>query len=273
MNLSFEGVSFAYPNGAQALLEASLQIRAGHQVAWIGANGAGKSTLARLTNGLLRPIQGRVLIGDWDTREHRVSELAHRIGYVFQNPDEQLFARTLLEEVAFGPRNLGRSPGEVDAAVSEALAALDLSDSAQVNPFDLPPARRKDLGLAAILAMRPPILILDEPTTGQDAEGLERLGRVLRQARARSQTTITITHDMEFCSEHADRLTVFSQGRILIEGPVDEVFQRRDLLDRAMVEPPQLIRLAERLHLPDRPLAVDPFLESWRAARGGEVRA
>jgi energy-coupling factor transport system ATP-binding protein len=120
--------------------------------------------------------------------------------------------------------------------------------------------------------MRPPILILDEPTTGQDAQGLERLGRVLRRARAQSQTTIMITHDMEFCSEHADRLAVFAQGRILIEGPVDEVFQRRDLLDRAMVEPPQLIRLAERLHLADRPLGVDPFLESWQAARGGEVR-
>ncbi|MEX0788313.1 MAG: ABC transporter ATP-binding protein [Anaerolineales bacterium] len=272
MNLSVEGVSFAYPNGAQALQDVSLQIPAGQQVAWIGANGAGKSTLARLANGLLRPLLGRVQVGDWDTREHRVSELAHRVGHVFQNPDEQLFARTLREEVAFGPRNLGRSPAVVNAAVMEALAALDLSDLAEVNPYDLPPARRKDLGLAAILAMQPPIVILDEPTTGQDAEGLERLGRVLRQARTRSQTMITITHDMEFCSEYADRLAVFSEGKILIEGPVGEVFRRRDLLDLAQVEPPQLIRLADRLHLPDLPLGVDSFLESWQAARGGEGR-
>ena len=271
MNLSFEGVSFRYPNGVQALQKVDLEIRAGEQVAWIGANGAGKSTLARLTNGLLRPVQGRVLVGDWDTRAHAVSDLARRVGYVFQNPDEQLFARSLREEVGFGPRNLGLSPADIDAAVREALAALDLSESAEANPYDLSPARRKELGLAAILAMRPPILILDEPTTGQDARGLARLGRVLGRARARGQTTITITHDMDFCSEHAQRVVVFSEGQILTEGPAHEVFARRDLLDRAQVEPPQLVRLAEGLRLPDHPLNVDQFLESWRAAMGDEV--
>lgn len=248
-----------------------MHIRAGEQIAWIGANGAGKSTLARLANGLLRPSHGKVLVGDWDTRGHAVSELARRVGYVFQNPDEQLFARTLREEISFGPRNLGMSPGEVDSAVSESLAALDLTDVAQAHPYDLSPSRRKDVGLAAILAMGPSILILDEPTTGQDARGLDRLGRVLRQARARSQTTILITHDMEFCSEYADRVAVFSQGRILTEGSAPEVFQRSELLDRAQVDPPQLVRLGESLHLPDPPLSVDLFLDSWRAARGTEL--
>jgi energy-coupling factor transport system ATP-binding protein len=264
MNISVESVSFQYPNGMRALEDIRLQIQAGEQVAWIGANGAGKSTLARLLNGLLRPQQGRISIGDWKTSDHRVNELARRVGYVFQNPDEQLFARTLREEVAFGPRNLGLPAAQVEAAVETALGAVDLMDRAAINPYDLHPARRKELGLATILAMDPKILILDEPTTGQDAHGLDRLGRVLADWRRRGRTVILITHDMEFCSEHADRVVVFSQGRILIDGTSHEVFAQSDLLPRAQIDPPQLARLARALGLPGMPTDVEAFLMLWR---------
>ncbi|MGH2605148.1 MAG: energy-coupling factor ABC transporter ATP-binding protein [Anaerolineales bacterium] len=270
MNLEIDGVSFRYPNGAQAISNVRMQIRSGEQVAWIGANGAGKSTLARLANGLLRPQEGVVRVGDWDTRRRRVSELARRVGYVFQNPDEQLFARNLREEVAFGPRNLGRTAAEVEQAVEASLKALDLLANADDNPFDLHPARRKELGLASILAMDPAILILDEPTTGQDAPGVGRLGRVLGDLRRRGRTVILISHDMEFCAEYADRIAVFSQGRVVLDAPARQAFSRLEILASAQVDPPQLARLAAALDLDAVPLSVDEFLEAWRGERGGE---
>lgn len=272
MNLEIDGVSFRYPNGARAVSDIRMQVASGEHLAWIGANGAGKSTLARLVNGLLRPQQGSIRVGDWDTRQRRVSELARRVGYAFQNPDEQLFARSLREEVAFGPRNLKRNPSEVEHAVETALDAVGLLPQADENPFDLSPARRRDLGLASILAMDPPVLILDEPTTGQDAPGIDRLGRVLDDLRRRGRTVILITHDMEFCAERADRIAVFWHGEILLDGPARQVFARPEVLAKAQVDPPQLTRLAAALDLGAVPLTVDEFLQAWRGERGGESR-
>lgn len=273
MNLEIDGVSFRYPNGAQAVSRIRMKIESGEQVAWIGANGAGKSTLARLVNGLLQPQEGVVRVGDWDTRRRRVSELARRVGYVFQNVDEQLFARSLREEVGFGPRNLGRPAAEVRQAVEASLEAIGLLARADDNPFDLHPARRKELGLASILAMDPAILILDEPTTGQDAPGVGRLGRVLDDLRRRGRTVILISHDIEFCAEHADRIAVFSQGQILLDGPARQVFARPEILATAQVDPPQLVRLAAALDLSTTPLSVDEFLQAWRGEPPGGRRS
>ncbi|MGH2627104.1 MAG: energy-coupling factor ABC transporter ATP-binding protein, partial [Anaerolineales bacterium] len=172
----------------------------------------------------------------------------------------------------FGPRNLKRTAQVVEQAVEASLAAVDLLAQADENPFDLHPARRKELGLASILAMDPAILILDEPTTGQDAPGIARLGRVLDELRRRGRTVILISHDMEFCAERADRIAVFWQGQVLMDGPARQVFSRPEILARAQVDRPQLARLAAALGLGAVPLSVDEFLDAWRGGRIGERR-
>jgi energy-coupling factor transport system ATP-binding protein len=206
VKVSVEHVSFSYPGGVEALRDVSLTIEPGEAVAILGENGAGKSTLAKHLNGLLRPGAGRVLIGDWDTREHTAAQMAQRVGYVFQNPDDQLFERAVRKEVAFGPHNLGFPDAEVDRLVSEALDQVGLADRADAHPYDLPLFERKLLTLGAVLAMQTPIIIFDEPTTGQDARGMERIGRIIEDLRAEGRTVITISHDVDFCAEHFPRL-------------------------------------------------------------------
>jgi energy-coupling factor transport system ATP-binding protein len=267
VKITIEQVSYAYPNGVKALAGINLEIAAGQQVAWIGANGAGKSTLARHLNGLLLPQTGRVLLDQLDTRGQDAADLSRLVGYVFQNPDEQLFSRTVWEEVAFGPRNLGQPVEAVETSVEAALTAVDLAAEAQRHPYDLPRFRRQDLGLASILAMDPQVLILDEPTTGQDRHGTDRLSRVLDEWRARGRTLILISHDMDFCAEHADRAVVFSAGRLVLDGRAQDVFGRAEVLGSASLDPPQLVRLARALGWSETPLGVEPFLEAWAARR------
>ncbi len=267
MKVTVDGVSFVYPNGIRAVDRVRLDVPAGQRIGWIGANGAGKSTLARHLNGLLRPQHGRVLVGDWDTREHPTSEFAARVGYVFQNPDEQLFARTLWEEVAFGPRNLGRSAAEVRIAVAAALEPLGLGGLATAHPYDLRPAQRRDLCLASVLAMATPVLILDEPTTGQDSRGIQRLTQVLESLRELRRTVILISHDIDFCADQVERVVVFAAGHVLIDDRPDQVFSRSDVLEQARVDGPQLVRLARALELPALPWDVEGFVDSWAAIR------
>jgi len=267
MNIVVTDVTFRYPNGVQALSGVNLAIAGGEAVAVIGENGAGKTTLARHLNGLLRPQQGRVRIGDWDTREHTVAQLAHRVGYVFQNPDDQLFERTVRRELAFGPRNLGRDEAAIEAAVAQALARLDLEAVADSHPYDLSPAQRRLVALAAVLAMETPIVVLDEPTTGQDAAGTALLGRVIADLKAAGRTVITISHDIDFVAEHFPRLIVMAAGRILADGPTEWVLAQTGLLAQAQVDPPQLVRLAVALGLPGVPTTVDAFLDLWVRTR------
>jgi len=268
MNVVVADVVFRYPGGVQALAGVSLEVVSGEAVAIIGENGAGKTTLARHLNGLLRPQQGYVRIGDWDTREHTVAQLAHRVGYVFQNPDDQLFERTVRRELAFGPRNLGRREAEVEAAVARALNRLGLEALAESHPYDLSLAQRRLVALAAVLAMETPIVVLDEPTTGQDAAGTALLGRVIADLRAEGRTVITISHDMDFVAEHFPRVVVMADGRILADGPTEEVLAQTGLLTQAQVDPPQLVRLATALGLPGIPTTVDAFLALWARTQG-----
>jgi energy-coupling factor transport system ATP-binding protein len=261
MNIIVSDLHFTYPAGVAALRGVSLSVAAGETVAVLGENGAGKTTLVKHFNGLLRPAGGQVTVGDWRTHEHTVAQLAARVGYVFQNPDEQLFERTVRAEVAFGPRNLGRLHAEVQAAVSEALQMVGLTGHAGEHPYDLNRSQRKLLAIAAILAMRTPIVVLDEPTTGQDARGLAHIGEIVGWLKAAGRTVIAISHDVEFCAEHFDRAIVMAAGLIVADGPAGDVFYRADALHSAAVEPPQLARLAAALGLPGTPLRVEQFVD------------
>jgi energy-coupling factor transport system ATP-binding protein len=265
MTISFRDVSFSYPSGVEAVRGVSLEIADGEAVAIIGENGAGKTTLVRHINGLLRPTRGEVQVGDWDTCSHTVAALARRAGYVFQNPDDQLFERTVRAEVAFGPRNLGCVAGEIAARVADALARVGLADMGNVHPYDLHPSQRKLVALAAALAMRTPILILDEPTTGQDTPGVARLSEIVAALKAEGTTLITITHDIDFCAEHFERVIVMAQGRVLADGPAADVLAQPAPLAEAEVDPPQLMRLAAALGLNAAPLTVEDFVDALGA--------
>ena len=239
-SIEFEAVSFAYPDGTRALADVSLRIEPGESVAIVGQNGSGKSTLVRHLNGLLRPGSGRVQLDGVDVRPVHVAHLAAWVGLAFQNPDRQLFAGHVSAEVEFGPRNLGIRGAELTERVALALAAVGLDGVAGANPYDLGYSRRKLLALASVLAMRTPVLILDEPTTGQDARGVARVQDVVARAAAEGRTVIAISHDMRFVAECFGRVVVMRAGRVGLDGRPGAVFAAlaRKLAARPHLEPP-----------------------------------
>ena len=264
MKIQISNLQFSYPGGVQALRGISLDINSSEQVAIVGQNGAGKTTLVKHLNGLLQPSSGAVRIGDWDTKEHSVAKLARRVGYVFQNPDEQLFSKNVGTEVAFGPRNLGFSAEQVQGQVKDALAMTELSDKTETNPYDLSPTWRKMVALASVIAMDTPIFIFDEPTTGQDAANIARIANVIRTLRERGKTVITITHDIDFCAENFERVIAMSQGKVLLDGGANEVLGQDELLAQTYVDPPQLTRLGKRLGFKNTVRNAEEFLAALK---------
>jgi len=260
LNIEIANLHFTYPTGVQALRGISLTIESGEQVAIVGQNGAGKTTLVKHLNGLLQPTSGSVRIGDWETREHTVAKLARRVGYVFQNPDEQLFSKNVATEVAFGPRNLGFSDEQIQTLIQDALLMTELSNKTETNPYDLSPTWRKMVALASVIAMDTPIVIFDEPTTGQDAANIARIANVIKTLRERGKTVITITHDIDFCAENFERVLAMSQGQALLDGPANEVLGQEEVLATTYVDPPQLTRLGKRLGLRETVRNQEEFL-------------
>ncbi len=247
MKIDVSELYFNYPSGIEALRGVSLTIQPGEQVAIVGQNGSGKTTLVKHLNGLLLPTRGSVSIGELETTRVPVARLAAHVGYVFQNPDEQLFSSTVRQEVAFGPRNLGFPSERVKELVDAALALTELADQSDTNPYDLSPTWRKMIALASIISMDTAIVILDEPTTGQDAASIRRISSVIASLRERGKTVITITHDIDFCAENFERVIALSQGRILLDGPANQVLGQEQQLATTYVDPPQLTRLGLRL--------------------------
>jgi len=254
-SIEFEAVSFAYPEGTRVLDEVSLRIEPGERVAIVGQNGSGKSTLARHLNGLLRPTSGRVLLDGADVRPLHVARLAGLVGLAFQNPDRQLFAAGVSAEVAFGPRNLGMRGAELDERVRAALEAVGLGAEAASNPYDLGYSRRKLLSLASVLAMRTPILVLDEPTTGQDARGSARVRAVVAAAADEGRTVIAVSHDMRFVAECFGRVIVMRAGRVVLDGTPEVVFGEESWpkLRATFLEPPLPAVAGARLDLGSTP--------------------
>jgi len=250
-----EGVGFVYPDGTRALAAVDLAFVPGESVAIVGQNGSGKSTLVRHLNGLLRPTEGRVLHDGDDVAHRRVAALAGRVGIVFQNPDRQIFAGKVRNEVSFGPRMLGRSAADAAAAGAAALEAVGLGDSIDANPYDLGYSRRKLLAIASVLAMDTPVVVLDEPTTGQDARGIARVQRVLANLVGDGRTVIAISHDMRFVAESFARVVVMGGGRVLLDGPPADVFGEPawPVLASTYLEPPYAARAGARLGLGSTP--------------------
>jgi energy-coupling factor transport system ATP-binding protein len=259
VKIAIRDLHFAYPSGVEALRGVSLEITGGERVAIVGQNGSGKTTLVKHLNALLRPTHGEVMIGDWDTRTHTAAQMARRVGLLFQNPDEQIFKNRVADEVAFGPRNLGLSFAQVEQRVDAALERTGLGGVREAHPYELLPSQRKWVALASVLALETPVLVLDEPTTGQDARGLARLGVLAEELAQAGKTIVLVTHDIDFCADHFERVIVMGQGRVLMDGARRQVLSRADVLAETFVEPPQITRLGMALGWQAPVMSVEEF--------------
>jgi cobalt transport protein ATP-binding subunit len=243
-----DDVAFRYaPASPDILRGVTLRIRSGEFIALVGQNGAGKTTLAKHFNGLLRPTVGTVRVRGKDTRSSSLADLARTVGYVYQNPDHQIFAQRVHSEVAFGPRNLGLSPAEVEKRIEQALDLVGLRDYADTFAFSLGRGQRQKLAVASVLAMEPDILVVDEPTTGLDKPGARGILDLLSRWNSDGRTIVVITHDMTLVAERVPRTIVVNDGRILADGPTRAVLSDAALLRQAYLRPPQITRIAQRL--------------------------
>jgi energy-coupling factor transport system ATP-binding protein len=268
--VDMRAVRFAYTSGTQALDGLSLAVPQGQFVAIVGPNGGGKSTLARHLNGLLRPQQGTIAVQGQPTAGRPVGELARLVGYVFQNPDHQIFAPTVREEVAFGPRNLGLAGQTLLERVNEALAAFDLMPLAETPPAVLGYGLRRLVTLASVWAMQPPIWLLDEPTTGLDARLAGLLRDRLHALHRAGHTILLITHDLKLAAE-AERIVVISRGRVIVDGAPSAVMADSASLEAVGLRPPPIARLSALLAphgFPHPTLSVDQFMANWRMLNG-----
>jgi energy-coupling factor transport system ATP-binding protein len=265
--IELNDLHFSYLENQEVLHGISLTIEAGEQVAVVGQNGAGKTTLVKHFNGLLHPTEGSVHVGGWDTGEYSVAQLANRVGYVFQDPNDQLFCQTVYEEVSFGPASLEYPAERIKRLVEDALELTSLQGQEEVNPYDLSPTRRKMVAIASIIAMDTPIVIFDEPTTGQDAAHVARIGDIVGVLRERGKTVVAITHDIDFGADNFSRIIAMSEGQVLLDGPVLEVIVQEEVLATTYVEPPQLTRLGLRLGFAEAVRSEDEFLAALSRMR------
>lgn len=264
--LSIESLSHTYAEGTAAVRNVSLSIREGEFIALLGKNGSGKTTLAKHISGLLLPTQGRVLLRSQELTSLPLVQTAQEVSYVFQNPDHQLFAETVEAEVAFGPRNIGLPPAEVTARVDEALSAVGLQHVREHDPFLLGRGERQRLAVAALLALRPRVLILDEPTTGLDYREQRQMMELLQRLHAEGRTLIIITHVPWVAVEYAERALLMVDGQLLWDGPMRELCAQPQLCARAAFRPPDITFIGS--HLGATPLSVDELL-AWTRGNGG----
>lgn len=242
-----EDVYYEYEGGGLALDGVTLRVAKGEILAIMGENGAGKTTLVKHFNGLLKPQRGRVVVLGMDTRHTPVSALARHVGMVFQNPDFQLFAETVEDEIKFALRNFGFPEDVIEKRAEWALKIFGLEKYRERSPYTLSIGERKRLSIAAVLSYDPDIVILDEPTSGQDFLQKEKLTELLYLMKQQGKTVIIVTHDVEFAVRRSDRIVVMKAGKILAEGPPKKVLSDVRLIKEARLKPPQIIETAHTL--------------------------
>ncbi|MDW8084577.1 MAG: energy-coupling factor transporter ATPase [Candidatus Caldarchaeum sp.] len=246
--ITVANVNYVYPDGTAALHDVSLVIGHGEFVALIGQNGSGKTTLAKCIAGIYRPSSGVIKIDDLEIGKAKRSIIATKVGYVFQNPDHQLFNETVEKELSFGPSNIGLDRDETSARVMEALRTVGLRESDLVkHPFFLQKGIRQRIAIASILTLRPRVIIVDEPTTGQDFKQSFEIMNFLKDLNQRGHTIIIITHDMPIVARYARRVICMANGRILLDGPTRDVFRKTEELAQSFVKPPDSTLISQHL--------------------------
>ncbi len=274
--LEVSDVCFSYAPGLPDVLHGvNFSVRRGEFVAMLGQNGAGKTTLAKHFNGLHRATRGRVLVAGQPVQTQALADLARTVGYCYQNPDHQIFSSSVVKEVGFGPSNLGYPPDEVAAKVDSALELVGLSSLRDSNPFSLGRGQRQLVAVASILAMDPPMLVIDEPTTGMDRRGATAIMELLSRWAADGRSIIAITHDMDIVGEYIPRAVIMSSGRIIADGDTQAVLRDRAAMEAAHLMPPAPVTISDRLvGLGVRPArSIDDAVRQITRLREGEPHA
>ena len=241
--LEVKGLFYTYSTGLEALKGINLAVKDGEFLAIMGQNGAGKTTLVKHFNGLLKPTKGEVLIDNVNTQDISVAKLARKVGFVFQNPDHQLFSESVEDEISFALKNFGFEEKVIKKQVDWALNLLDVLQYRKTSPFMLSGGERKRVALASILAWDPKIIILDEPTIGQDHQQKEKLQQFILQLNSQKKTVIVVTHDVEFVAECNPRVILMSEGKILVDGDAKKILTNPKILSKASIVPPQITKI------------------------------
>lgn len=241
--IEVKDVYFTYPTGVEAVKGVSLTIKDGEFVAIMGQNGAGKTTLVKNFNGLLRPTKGTVLVDGVSTKDISVAKLARKVGFVFQNPDHQLFSETVEEEITFALRNFGFDQATIEKRVTWAVNLLDLVEYRKTSPFMLSGGERKRVALGSVLAWDPKVVILDEPTIGQDHRQKENLRQFIVQLNEQGKTVVVVTHDVEFVAECNPRVVLMKEAKIIADGEAKRILTDTTLALEASIVPPQISQI------------------------------
>jgi energy-coupling factor transport system ATP-binding protein len=244
-----EDVRFKYPSGVEALKGISLTIKDGEFIAIMGQNGAGKTTLVKHFNGLLKPSSGTTRVDGVETTKTTIATLSKTVGFVFQNPDHQLFSETVEEEIAFALKNFGFEKETIQKQITWALNLLSLTEYQKTSPFMLSGGERKRVALASVLAWGPQILILDEPTIGQDHEQKEKLRQFIKQLQTQGKTIVIVTHDVEFVAECNPRVVLMKEGKIVADGEGKEILTNTEALAESSIVLPQVAQIFSKLEL------------------------
>lgn len=261
MKIELKHVDFSYDNKNQVLKDISLTIESNESVAVIGQNGAGKTTLVKQLNGILKPTGGDILLDGKSIITSSVAELAKQVGYVFQNPDDQLFLTTVLKELEFGPKQLKIAPDKREECIKKAAGLCGLTELLDAHPLDLGPAKKKFCTIASVLSMNTDVVIFDEPTMGQDIRGIKRLSDIIKELKRSGKICITITHDMKFAARNFDRMIVLMQGKVLLDDKTKAVFSKPEVLSRSYITPPPITRVCQKCGIGDCVFTIDEFQE------------
>jgi energy-coupling factor transport system ATP-binding protein len=269
-----DNLVFRYPDGTLALNGINMDIYEREFLAFIGQNGSGKTTLSKCLNGLLKPTTGDIIVDGLNSKNTPVVQMVRRVGYVFQNPDHQLFNSNCWDEIAYGPRNIELPENEVKERVEEAAQVVGLQEGYfGEHPFFLTKGMRQRVAIASILALRPKVIIVDEPTTGQDAQQSIEIMEFLKDLNENhGHTIIIITHDMPIVAQYAQRTVAMGLGKVMADGPTAEVFAQPDVLEATFIEPPQITQLAQRsqaLGFDAGTLSVEELFEQFKRQTQG----
>ncbi|MDR2649639.1 MAG: energy-coupling factor ABC transporter ATP-binding protein [Clostridiales bacterium] len=268
--ISVSRLHFSYDGKSEVLSDINIDIDQ-RSTAIIGQNGAGKTTFIKILKGLLKPGSGKVTILGEDTAKRSAAQWAGVIGMVFQNPNDQIFKKTVLEETLFGPLNIKMMPKAARENAMEALSAVGLADKTDSNPYDLNLSDKKLLCIASVLAMNTRVVIFDEPTIAQDWQGMERIKNIIKALKVQGKLVMTVVHDMDFVAECFERVIVFNEGKVLLDGSTDYVFTQTDILRRACVSPPHIVQLGALAGLRRVCLTEDEFVLAYREKRCEEL--
>lgn len=249
IHLATKNLSFIYPDGTKALKNVNIEIKRGEKIAIIGPNGAGKSTLFSHFNGLSEPTSGHVEIDGEkvEYKKEKLLQVRQKVGIVFQDPNDQLFAPTVKEDIAFGPMNLGLDYGEVEKRIYESLKMVGMEGFENKTPHHLSGGQQKRIAIAGIVAMRPEIMILDEPTAGLDPEGVNKVLNILNKLNKEGMSIVISSHDIEMVNEFAEKIFVLYNGEIIAQGNKNEIFTNKELLKKAQLKTPVTTEILYKL--------------------------